>query len=1152
MLKVLSSTLIAVLLLLVGAAATPLCAQQATGSISGIVTDSTGAVIPNATVTITNKATSASRNITSNDGGLYNAPGLEAGTYTVRVEQKGFKTLTRDAVVEPGSNSNADMALQAGDVSEVVSVTAATPAMDYEGHSVEGVVEQQAIENIPTNGRSYVELASLQPGVTVTAASQGIMNAPLRITVLGGTGQYPLVTVDGLQINDYLDGSAGGGTAVNFSTEVIQEFQLTSANFDLSTPTTIQGSVNMVTRSGSNAFHGTAYMFYRDHNMAAYPGFARVGTPGVNYNPNPYFVRKNPGFSLSGPIIRDKLFAYGNYEYTGQASAITVFPTTTSTKGNAGIFTAPFRYNYTTVRLDYSPNRLKTNYFLRWTQDRNSGDAPLGTTSYPSGDVNLYNWSEQYALGATTAWTSNIVSELRFGFRDWKNVESPPPSSLCAASTVNSTPCLGGPVASAIVDPAYQGVTQNLAINGLPQMSMAGDSTFTAGVSQQAAQNRLARDYEPQANISWQKGSHRIKFGYDFDLVNIQWKDGVCLVGCLTVESFETVESTLGASTYQNFFPAGDAPPSTVTSNQALLQLPIQYPSGGFAGGTFVGPEQIPGPYEFNKQRKEFRQRWYVEDYWKMRRNLTLNYGLGYVLENRLFPIDMPQPALEGPIFGLGPNSRAPQTPNEKIKFQPGFGFTWSPGTSAKTVIRGGAGVYWDSSNFSTKSHALANIGPIGNGPLVAPASLFTNLFGASVPGGPTPIDPTLIWVPAGTTGASTTNCQKTAAGSNYCVLPVGAPLPAQTFSTLTLGQYEEIYNQEYNNINLLFTNSNPITSGPYQYSNVDLIKANTTSFNSKYPLPRSYQTSIGVQRQVTRDLTVTADWVQRIVNQASLSLSLDLNHYTEYNPSTPGVQTPLIPKCNSSNDSGSVFTLGAQCSTGAMTTAVAGGNARYEGLLVSAVKRMSQHYSFNLSYAYQTLETETVINLNNYKQGYGPTVGHHNLNLAAIGQLPWGFGLSLNSSIISRAPVSVTCGVDLTGTGATSASPCPGLPTRGWPTNSQVIAAANSFNSTYAGTTAPSNQKIVAVAVPTGNFALGKSQFTQDIRLSKSFTYDRFTLALYGEVFNIFNVANLTGYSTAMTGSSATTFGVPTGRAGQVFLSSGPRAEQIGARFSF
>src|SRR5579862_9635172 len=265
------SRLVLIVFLIIEGAGSALHAQ-ATGNISGIVTDSTNSVIPGATITITNKATSAVRSVTSNNDGLYTVPGLEAGQYTVRGEHSGFKTVALDAEVLAGSNFTANIQLSVGDVAEVVSVNAESATMDYESHTVEGVVEQESIQNIPTNGRSYVELASLQPGVTVTAASQGIMNAPLRITVLGGTGQYPLVTVDGLQINDYLDGSAGGGTAINFSTEVIQEFQLSSANFDLSTPVNIQGAVNMVTRSGSNQYHGGAYMFYRDHNMAAYPG----------------------------------------------------------------------------------------------------------------------------------------------------------------------------------------------------------------------------------------------------------------------------------------------------------------------------------------------------------------------------------------------------------------------------------------------------------------------------------------------------------------------------------------------------------------------------------------------------------------------------------------------------------------------------------------------------------------------------------------------------------------------------------------------------------------------------------------------------------------------------------------------------------------
>ena len=161
----LSCSILLVLLLVAGFVYSAL-GQTATGTIFGTVTDASGAVVGHATVTITNRATSAVRTLSTNEAGLYTAPGLDAGSYSVRVEQRGFKTVTLDAVVQAGSNSAADIHLTIGDVSETVTVTSATPEIDYQGHAVGGVVEQKSIESIPTNGRSFVQLASLQPGVT--------------------------------------------------------------------------------------------------------------------------------------------------------------------------------------------------------------------------------------------------------------------------------------------------------------------------------------------------------------------------------------------------------------------------------------------------------------------------------------------------------------------------------------------------------------------------------------------------------------------------------------------------------------------------------------------------------------------------------------------------------------------------------------------------------------------------------------------------------------------------------------------------------------------------------------------------------------------------------------------------------------------------
>jgi hypothetical protein len=1075
-------------------------------------------------VTITNKSTTASRTLTTNDVGSYTAPGLQAGDYTVHVEQKGFKAVNLDALVEAGSNSAADIHLTVGDTDQTVTVTAATPAIDLEGHTVGGVVEQKSIESIPTNGRSFVQLASLQPGVTVTARTQGIMNAPLGITVLGGGGQYPLVTVDGLQINDYLDANAGGGTAINFSNEVIQEFQLSSSNFDLATPSTMQGAVNMVTRGGTNDLHGSAYFFYRDHNMAAYPGLAR--NPNVPYNPSPYFARKNPGFTLGGPLLKNKLFAFGNYEYTGQTGVISVYPTLNSIKANAGVFVSPFHYNYTTVRLDYQPNRLKTNWFLRWTQDRNNGAAPTSTSAFPSNFVNLYNWSEQYALGATTAWTSNLVTELRFGFRDWHNVEQPPHASNCPGE------CLGGPVP--------------VAPDGLPNLTMIGDTAWTSGDNTQAVQNRLARDYEPQVAVSWQKGTHNMKFGGDLDVVNIQWTDPVCAHGCMSVYSVENTLSTLNSSkqvagasnpgnvsNLQLLFPHGL--PSTVTANNTLLQLPISYPSGGFQSGFAVGPPEIPGPYEFNKQRKVIRSHFFWEDYWKVRHNLTINYGTAYTLDGRLFPIDMPIPGLMGPAYGLAAGQTQPPTPTNKLQFQPAFGYNWSPGNNGKTVLRGGFGLYWDTSSFSAKSHSLANYGPVGNGPLVVPSTVFTI---PTVAQDPNP-DFDNVWQQGNGT---------------FIPLPRGSQVPTAQFTNLSLGDFMAIYNDEYPAINAKFTVPNPITSGPYQYSNVDLAKQNTAGFNAHFPMTRSYQVSVGVQQQLTHDMVLTVDWVQRFIQHAPYGTYIDLNHFTAY---TNGVQTPVVPKCLTSQ----LYVLGVQCSSGAFSTYTNGARGLYEGMLVSLRKTMSHHFQFMASYALQTLRnSSTVVDLNHLDSGYGPTLARQNINVSGVANLKYGFDVAFNSSAITRAPVSYTTnGIDLSGTGATSSSPLPGLPVRGWFSHQQVIDAVTNFNALYAGKTAANGSTIPTYVLPATFQTAGRPQVSQDLRLTKTFRFEkRVSLSLYGEVFNIFNVANLSGYNYSLDrkaspgAAQSYTLGQPTARASQVFLSSGPRAEQVGARISF
>ena len=179
------------------------------------------------------------------------------------------------------------------------------------------MITRQKIQEVPLNGRSFLQLAFLEPGVTVNPGTTSQYNSLFSVSILGGDTNKTAVSVDGGNIRNSIEGNTG----MNFSQEVVQEFQLSSANFDLSTGITSVGSVNIVTRTGSNSYHGSAYFFFRDHNLAAYPGLKRNPL-----SPDPFFARRNPGFWVGGPIVKDRLFFFFNYEYMNQMQLFTVQP----------------------------------------------------------------------------------------------------------------------------------------------------------------------------------------------------------------------------------------------------------------------------------------------------------------------------------------------------------------------------------------------------------------------------------------------------------------------------------------------------------------------------------------------------------------------------------------------------------------------------------------------------------------------------------------------------------------------------------------------------------------------------------------------------------------------------------------------------------
>ena len=879
---------------------------------------------------------------------------------------------------------------------------------------------------------------------------------------------------------------------MNFSQDVVQEFQLSEVNFDMATPIAAGGAINIVTKSGTNDFHGSGYFYYRDHNMAAYPNLVRDPT-----NTSPFFVRRNPGFSFGGPIKKDKLFFFFNYEYLNQVQAVSIATTDPAFAPLQGTYGSPYSLKEISGKVDYRIN-TKNSMFIRYSHDGNSGFAQSLEFGDPSNWAHNTNWADQSIIGLTTVFTPAIVNDLRFQYNYWNNHNRPAVASDCSA------PCVAG---------------------SLPNVyTFFGSNMPALGPNFNAPQARNTRRFELVEALSWQKGTHRLKFGGDLNPTKSAGLWGFCTPLCVGAFAPDYVRAALtpaiGAAGVAALFPTL---PTVLHSDADLLNLPVLNTGSSIFSGVGVGAVSTPAPYGNSGQRGFNQYRTFFQDTWKIRPNLTLNYGLAWNAQTGFYNSNLSKPQYLAPI--LGANNLGPTVNNVK-EFQPAFGFAWSPGKSQKWVIRGGGGIYWDSTPGYYKLREAPVIGPPGNGRSTLAGSAFTNIY------------PGILNFSAG-----------------GLPIPVGANLPLSALTNMTIGQFINLVNQELPAIQAKLAPSNPQTSGSFPVSGIDIAKQGVEIYPEHFPLARSYQTSIGIQRDLGHGMVLTADWARRQGENVSLS-EVDDNLYNRY---INGVRTPVIPLCTPAQN----FVPGIECSTGSITFWTDEGRAIYEGMLVKLNKRFSNRFQFTASYALQKATTTTVWDDSNWFAGYGQYLAHNNLNVAGYVDLRWGFQLSVNSSWISKTPATANVGgLLLPGTvQAGTTEPLPGLQygsLNAGTSKAQLANLVNTFNSMYAGTKNASGGVISPLVLPS-DYQFGDPTFSQDFRLTKKFTYkERYSLSIFGEMFNAFNIANLTGYSYTLDTKAASAaaqtfaFGQPTQRSGQTFGSGGPRAVQVGARFVF
>jgi hypothetical protein len=1036
-------------------------AQVSTGNINGTITDPTGAVVANANVTINNKETGATRTVQTNGEGIYLAASLSAADYEIRVEAPGFQTVVTTATVLTGGTATVNAALTVGRVAETVNVEATTAAtLNYESNTVQGVVTRRQIDNLPLNGRSFLNLAQLQPGVTVGLGNPAQFNSQFNVSVLGGPASHTAITIDGGNVRNAFE----GGTAQNFSQEVVQEFQISSTNFDLSTGITAFGSINVVTRGGTNDFHGAGYFYFRDHNIAAYPSLARNSLTN-----DPFFARRQSGFVFGGPLKKDKLHFFTNFEYTNQSGVYIVQPDLPSVAAFGTMAPAPYRGKQFSGRVDYRYND-KESMFVRYSHDGNTNSGPFGVPTPPSSFVSNRNWVDQYLLGVTSIANPRIVNDFRFSFQYWQNRNNPAPCN----GDVNSN-CIGA---------------------GGPEVYYLGSVNFVLGNDGRSPQGRDVRRYPVSDNVTVQRGSHRVKFGGEWEHSRFTGYFDFfdpAQVRLLSPEFLAGINPAL---------PALFGLPTKIATVADLRKLPVV----AFQLG--IGDPSQPS-YKLENARGNDRFHFYAQDTWKISLSFTVNYGLSWEHETNLLNHDLKKPSLLAPLYG----SDLSATKRQYKNFGPAIGFAWSLGKGNATVIRGGAGMFYDTQLGWWRLGERAVIG--GSGRQAIGNAAVTRLDGS---------------------GQNFTSAYLTTLSYSY-----GTFL---TQLSALRAQQDAKYPGTSDAPQILLSKEANFAGGLYPRD---------------FPTTQAQHVNIGVQRELFGGFVAQADFVYRHMIHGTPGGSFGVNvDYNKFN----AVSGPVIPACTSTAQANDP---NAQCSAGPIDFWWPGATSKYAALLVKVEKRFSHHYQLTASYALQNSKSvlDVTQNLNNFFATYGPDLPRHNLNISGVVELPRKFQVSLLSAFISHPSIApVIAGVNNAGTDITSSGYTPllgvlGKGFTGFLSKGDLQNLVTQYNNTIAGTLTPAgqagkvaNQRYPTITLP-ADYTVGDVFSSQDLRVTKTLRFrERVDLRLIGEIFNVFNVSNLTNFSPDLVTPS--TFGKANQRVGQTFGSGGPRAFQFATRLSF
>jgi len=613
-------------------------AQHIRGALEGTVADPNGAVISGVKVSVKNDATSVEVRVTANDRGYFTVQNLEAGTYTVTVEQPGFrKYVAKDVTVKVGAVTPLNIGLQVGGQEQVVEVTATSTeaSVDTSRSTVDGVITAKTIDNLPLNGRNFLDLAQLEPGVQVRDGGDfdPTKNQMAGVSIGGRSGRSTRIQVDGVDITD----ETVGTTTANISNETIQEFQVSRSTLDASTDLTSSGAINIVTRSGGNAIHGAGFASFRDESFAS---DIRLFKP-LN-SPKPPFDRQQGGGHAGGYFIKDKWFWHAEYEHNNQdGQQVTSIP---AFQKFTGAFAVPLDERIGGARTDFN---IKQNLkaFYRYGYNYNFGVTGFGGVDL-SAFANLNN-TNTHVAGLdynSSRWTHSG----RFSYLNFNNF-------IVDANAAAGTPTT--------LDPG-----------GLPVLIRIPGVLNDVGPDLLAPQKTFQDNKQSKYDVSYSSGNHIFRFGASYNKIDE-----------VVFASFFGLAPRIRA----NF----NATTIAFANNNGGSGDPLNFPLNQIVLGNGLGAFSEKSALGFsNGGTVNHRLGFYFSDAWKIKRNFTLNYGLRYDYDSALSDSDLPRTstlAQFNPALAGKPN-------NDTNNFAPQAGVAWDVSGNGKFVIRAGAGLFYE------------------------------------------------------------------------------------------------------------------------------------------------------------------------------------------------------------------------------------------------------------------------------------------------------------------------------------------------------------------------------------------------------------------------------------------------------------------------